>query len=109
MSTEPLDDPALQEAIQGFTARAFPNTPGVTSQETAALQDGLRQILHNEEIPGTELSKILALTRYSVGIAEELVEAAPAQARSLLQALGNSIDRRYARIKYLEEFRYRGD
>jgi hypothetical protein len=107
-STEPLDDPALQEAIQGFTATAFSNTPGATNQETAALQDGLRQILHNEEIPGTELSQILALIRYSVGIAEELVDAAPAQARSLLQTLGNSTDRRYARIKYLEGFRYRG-
>ena len=87
MSTEPLDDPVLQEAIHRFTTRAFSNTPGVTSQETAALQDGLRQILHNEEIPGTELSQILALIRHSVGITEELVDAAPAQARSLLQAL----------------------
>jgi hypothetical protein len=109
MSTQPLDNPELQEAIQRFTARAIPNTPGGTSQEVAALQDGLRQILHNEEIPGTELSQILALIRYSVGTAEELVEGAPAQARSVLQAVGNSIDRRYARIKYLEEFRYRGD
>jgi hypothetical protein len=109
MSTQPLDDPAVQEAIQRFTTRAFPNTPGGTSQETAKLQDGLREVLNNEEIPGTDLSQVLAFIRYSVGIAEELVEAAPAQARSLQQAPGNSIDRRYARVKYLEEFRYRGD
>jgi hypothetical protein len=74
-STEPLDDPVLQEAIHRFTARAFSNTPGATSQETAALQDGLRQILHNEEIPGTELSQILAEDEFRWGVWVEVEEA----------------------------------
>ncbi len=109
MSAELPDNPAVQEAVQRFVARAFPQTPGETRQETARLQDDLRRVLRGGELSGMPHSRLLAIIRFGVAIAEELVESEPAQARSILHALGNAIDHHYTRTKFLEEFQDRID
>ncbi len=109
MSTKLLDNPAVQEAIKRFIARAFPQTPGGTRQEATRLQDDLRRVLRGAQISSMPRSRLLATIRVGVGVAEELVESEPAQARSILQAVGEALDHHYARIKFLEEFQYRVD